>query len=161
MSSSYLRSPALRKVLACVLLTSYQARHDMPEDNCIASSIAPGWPRFSRRCWGLEGGRMRACNQVSTTDNLCPTDFWGPVSNFGIPVAAIADAQKSPDLYVSPRRTLASAEAAFPVVLAIWISSTNTTTTKPLILCSKLSVTITLTIRLSLSLSPQIASPAK
>ena len=28
-------------------------------------------------------------------------DFWGPVSNFGIPVAAVMDTQKSPDLYVS------------------------------------------------------------
>ncbi|PHH72355.1 hypothetical protein CDD82_6025 [Ophiocordyceps australis] len=27
-----------------------------------------------------------------------PTDFWGPVSNFGIPVAAVLDTQKSPDL---------------------------------------------------------------
>ncbi|KJK92997.1 hypothetical protein H633G_03152 [Metarhizium anisopliae BRIP 53284] len=26
------------------------------------------------------------------------TDFWGPVSNFGIPVAAVLDTQKSPDL---------------------------------------------------------------
>lgn len=25
-------------------------------------------------------------------------DFWGPVSNFGIPVAAVMDTQKSPDL---------------------------------------------------------------
>ena len=28
------------------------------------------------------------------------TDFWGPVSNFGIPVAAVMDTQKSADLYV-------------------------------------------------------------
>lgn len=28
------------------------------------------------------------------------TDFWGPVSNFGIPLAAVMDTQKSPDLYV-------------------------------------------------------------
>lgn len=25
-------------------------------------------------------------------------DFWGPASNFGIPVAAVLDTQKSPDL---------------------------------------------------------------
>jgi hypothetical protein len=25
-------------------------------------------------------------------------DFWGPVSNFGIPVAAIMDTQKSPEM---------------------------------------------------------------
>lgn len=29
-----------------------------------------------------------------------PPDFWGPVSNFGIPLAAVADTQKSPELYV-------------------------------------------------------------
>lgn len=28
----------------------------------------------------------------------CDLDFWGPVSNFGIPVAAVMDTQKSPDL---------------------------------------------------------------
>jgi len=28
------------------------------------------------------------------------TDFWGPVSNFGIPFAAVMDTQKSPELYV-------------------------------------------------------------
>ncbi|KAJ1327659.1 mitochondrial pyruvate carrier 1 [Microdochium nivale] len=33
-----------------------------------------------------------------TTNYICSTHFWGPVSNFGIPIAAIADAQKSPDL---------------------------------------------------------------
>ncbi|CCD42337.1 hypothetical protein BofuT4_uP014650.1 [Botrytis cinerea T4] len=30
---------------------------------------------------------------------VCSTHFWGPVSNFGIPVAAVMDTQKSPDLY--------------------------------------------------------------
>ena len=28
------------------------------------------------------------------------TDFWGPVSNFGIPIAAIADMSKDPEMYV-------------------------------------------------------------
>lgn len=27
-------------------------------------------------------------------------DFWGPVSNFGIPVAAVMDTQKDPEMYV-------------------------------------------------------------
>lgn len=27
-------------------------------------------------------------------------DFWGPASNFGIPIAAVMDTQKSPELYV-------------------------------------------------------------
>jgi len=29
---------------------------------------------------------------------VCSTHFWGPVSNFGIPVAAVMDTQKSPEL---------------------------------------------------------------
>ncbi|KAM0253587.1 hypothetical protein ACHAQJ_007215 [Trichoderma viride] len=29
---------------------------------------------------------------------VCSTHFWGPVSNFGIPIAAVLDTQKSPDL---------------------------------------------------------------
>ncbi|KAL2881916.1 hypothetical protein CSAL01_08404 [Colletotrichum salicis] len=35
-------------------------------------------------------------NPVS--DYVCSTHFWGPVSNFGIPLAAVMDTQKSPDL---------------------------------------------------------------
>lgn len=31
-------------------------------------------------------------------------DFWGPVSNFGIPIAAIMDTQKDPEMYVSNPR---------------------------------------------------------
>jgi hypothetical protein len=27
-------------------------------------------------------------------------DFWGPASNFGIPIAAVMDTQKDPDMYV-------------------------------------------------------------
>ena len=27
-------------------------------------------------------------------------DFWGPASNFGIPLAAVADTQKDPEMYV-------------------------------------------------------------
>ncbi|KAI4290588.1 MAG: hypothetical protein L6R35_000151 [Caloplaca aegaea] len=37
---------------------------------------------------------------------LCSTHFWGPVSNFGIPIAAIADIQKDPEL-ISGRMTSA------------------------------------------------------
>ncbi|KAI9809881.1 MAG: hypothetical protein M1825_000314 [Sarcosagium campestre] len=29
---------------------------------------------------------------------VCSTHFWGPVSNFGIPVAAVIDTQKDPEL---------------------------------------------------------------
>ncbi|KAK6343978.1 pyruvate transporter mpc1 [Orbilia brochopaga] len=31
-------------------------------------------------------------------DYFCSTHFWGPVSNFGIPMAAIADFKKDPEL---------------------------------------------------------------
>ncbi len=27
-------------------------------------------------------------------------DFWGPASNFGIPIAAVLDTQKDPEMYV-------------------------------------------------------------
>ncbi|KAL7961386.1 mitochondrial pyruvate carrier [Trichoderma compactum] len=33
-----------------------------------------------------------------TVSYICSTHFWGPVSNFGIPIAAVLDTQKSPDL---------------------------------------------------------------
>ncbi|KAI9795371.1 MAG: pyruvate transporter mpc1 [Piccolia ochrophora] len=29
---------------------------------------------------------------------VCSTHFWGPVSNFGIPIAAVMDTQKDPDI---------------------------------------------------------------
>ncbi|MCJ1323813.1 hypothetical protein MMC10_000474 [Thelotrema lepadinum] len=32
-------------------------------------------------------------------DYVCSTHFWGPVSNFGIPVAAIMDTQKDPEMF--------------------------------------------------------------
>jgi len=35
-------------------------------------------------------------NPVS--DYLCSTHFWGPASNFGIPLAAIADMRKDPEV---------------------------------------------------------------
>ncbi|KAL8843601.1 MAG: hypothetical protein Q9170_000105 [Blastenia crenularia] len=38
--------------------------------------------------------------------NPSHTDFWGPASNFGIPIAAIADFQKDPEL-ISGRMTTA------------------------------------------------------
>ena len=30
------------------------------------------------------------------------SDFWGPASNFGIPIAAIADMSKDPEMFVPP-----------------------------------------------------------
>ncbi|KAK0731051.1 hypothetical protein B0H67DRAFT_563640 [Lasiosphaeris hirsuta] len=37
---------------------------------------------------------------------VCSTHFWGPVSNFGIPLAAVADTRKSPEL-ISGQMTFA------------------------------------------------------
>ncbi|KAK5942928.1 hypothetical protein PMZ80_003933 [Knufia obscura] len=39
-------------------------------------------------------------------DYFCSTHFWGPASNFGIPLAAIADMKKDPEI-ISPQFTLA------------------------------------------------------
>lgn len=33
---------------------------------------------------------------------MCTTHFWGPVSNFGIPVAAVLDLKKDPDVISGP-----------------------------------------------------------
>ncbi|KAI1498274.1 hypothetical protein F5X99DRAFT_412265 [Biscogniauxia marginata] len=37
-----------------------------------------------------------------TVSYICSTHFWGPVSNFGIPFAAVMDTQKSPELISGP-----------------------------------------------------------
>lgn len=34
--------------------------------------------------------------------DICSTHFWGPVSNFGIPVAAVLDLKKDPTLISGP-----------------------------------------------------------
>ncbi|KAL2001390.1 hypothetical protein VTN02DRAFT_1819 [Thermoascus thermophilus] len=31
-------------------------------------------------------------------DYICSTHFWGPASNFGIPIAAVMDTQKDPEI---------------------------------------------------------------
>jgi len=33
-----------------------------------------------------------------TVSYFCSTHFWGPASNFGIPIAAVMDTQKSPEM---------------------------------------------------------------
>jgi hypothetical protein len=38
------------------------------------------------------------CVEVGLTVEC--SDFWGPASNFGIPIAAIADMSKDPEMYV-------------------------------------------------------------
>merc|ERR1711962_475881 len=39
-------------------------------------------------------------------DYICSTHFWGPIANWGIPLAALADMKKDPDM-ISPRMTTA------------------------------------------------------
>uniref|UniRef100_UPI00358F2ECB mitochondrial pyruvate carrier 1 isoform X2 n=2 Tax=Myxine glutinosa TaxID=7769 RepID=UPI00358F2ECB len=39
-------------------------------------------------------------------DYLCSTHFWGPVANWGLPIAAINDMKKSPEI-ISGRMTMA------------------------------------------------------
>ncbi|EEA20050.1 hypothetical protein TMatcc_000025 [Talaromyces marneffei ATCC 18224] len=39
-----------------------------------------------------------------TLDYFCSTHFWGPASNFGIPIAAVSDIQKDPEI-ISGRMT--------------------------------------------------------
>ncbi|KAM0721893.1 hypothetical protein Q7P37_002818 [Cladosporium fusiforme] len=36
------------------------------------------------------------------TDYFCSTHFWGPASNFGIPIAAVMDTQKDPEIISGP-----------------------------------------------------------
>ncbi|EEA22823.1 pyruvate transporter mpc1 [Talaromyces marneffei ATCC 18224] len=35
-------------------------------------------------------------------DYVCSTHFWGPASNFGIPIAAVMDIQKDPEIISGP-----------------------------------------------------------
>jgi len=44
-----------------------------------------------------QGNRFAMCN-VGRTFADEHADFWGPVSNFGIPLAAIADMSKDPEM---------------------------------------------------------------
>lgn len=34
----------------------------------------------------------------TSADSLLRPDFWGPASNFGIPIAAVMDIQKDPEM---------------------------------------------------------------
>ncbi|KAJ5309025.1 hypothetical protein PENANT_c020G08259 [Penicillium antarcticum] len=38
----------------------------------------------------------------SVLDYICSTHFWGPVSNFGIPIAAVMDTQKDAEIISGP-----------------------------------------------------------
>jgi hypothetical protein len=42
------------------------------------------------------------------------TDFWGPASNFGIPIAAVMDTQKDPEMYVAAPYSISGDFSIFP-----------------------------------------------
>ena len=44
--------------------------------------------------------RGRGVTRTLADHGLNNTDFWGPASNFGIPIAAVMDTQKDPEMYV-------------------------------------------------------------
>ncbi|VDN02199.1 unnamed protein product [Thelazia callipaeda] len=54
------------------------------------SSILKSFSRHSKKEW---------------LNYFCSTHFWGPVANWGIPLAAIADLKKNPDLISGPMTT--------------------------------------------------------
>ncbi len=61
---------------------------------------------------------------------ICSTHFWGPVANWGLPLAAIADTKKSPEI-ISGKMTagftlLISIVCIFFVVYAVCLASTTT-----------------------------------
>ncbi|XP_033225468.1 mitochondrial pyruvate carrier 1 [Belonocnema kinseyi] len=49
---------------------------------------------------------LRTLKSKETREYLMSTHFWGPLANWGIPIAAIADIQRDPK-YISGKMTLA------------------------------------------------------
>eukprot|EP01135_Chromosphaera_perkinsii_P004838 Nk52_evm2s299 gene=Nk52_evmTU2s299 len=54
----------------------------------------------------IANGFVQKLQSKEFRDYLCSTHFWGPVANWGLPMAAMADMKKSPDL-ISPYMTAA------------------------------------------------------
>jgi hypothetical protein len=48
----------------------------------------------------INGWEVRDVMRILADHGLNDTDFWGPASNFGIPIAAVMDTQKDPEMYV-------------------------------------------------------------
>ncbi|KAH7108630.1 hypothetical protein B0J11DRAFT_521739 [Dendryphion nanum] len=59
------------------------------------------------------------------TDYVCSTHFWGPVSNFGIPIAAIADMTKDPEIISGPMTGALSCYSAVFMRYALAVSPKN------------------------------------
>uniref|UniRef100_A0A0N5AXG9 Mitochondrial pyruvate carrier n=1 Tax=Syphacia muris TaxID=451379 RepID=A0A0N5AXG9_9BILA len=53
----------------------------------LSRSLLTYFTRYSRKEW---------------MNYFCSTHFWGPVANWGLPIAALADLQKNPDRISGP-----------------------------------------------------------
>lgn len=59
-------------------------------------------------CGGTMSALLKSFSRYSKREWLtyfCSTHFWGPVANWGIPIAAMADLRKNPDLISGPMTT--------------------------------------------------------
>lgn len=82
----------------CMLLARHKGPLNMPHPLAACPTSYGDLP-LGAQCSRALGTHLPVADELLLM--ICRiTDFWGPVSNFGIPIAAIADAQKSPDLYV-------------------------------------------------------------
>ncbi|KAF2441115.1 eukaryotic protein [Karstenula rhodostoma CBS 690.94] len=58
-------------------------------------------------------------------DYFCSTHFWGPASNFGIPLAAIADMSKDPEIISGPLTASLSLYSATFMRYSLAVSPAN------------------------------------
>lgn len=89
--------PAMSSVLAFIRALNQKIRSNKVSDYFCSTRMLEfllplngGACRFIVPCWVGSLSSAELCLRVA--------DFWGPASNFGIPIAAILDTYKSPDL---------------------------------------------------------------
>ncbi|VDP12966.1 unnamed protein product [Onchocerca flexuosa] len=71
---------------------------------------------------------LKSLSRQSTKEWIsyfCSTHFWGPVANWGIPIAALADLQKNPDLISGPMTTALCIYSAFFMRFAYRVQPRN------------------------------------
>ena len=78
-------------------------RQNVPHnwDNYNASAYIMGWTKDIKITCFIATffvARSDKSSLLQLSDSTLLLDFWGPASNFGIPIAALLDTQKSPDL---------------------------------------------------------------
>lgn len=65
--------------------------------------------------------QVPAVRELKTDDIVPLADFWGPASNFGIPIAAVMDTQKDPEmcvcLFFKARSSVGPRPLSFPLRL--------------------------------------------